>query len=110
MIGLLLILLIIFLPSLFYSEEKVKLTPEQKKELASQVGIILPDMTKQEVRETFGLLEPEVWYTPEGQEVWYYNSPEEQDIYFKGDKVERVEYYPKKPIEQELKKDLDIML
>lgn len=72
--------------------QEQELTSEQKKELAKEVGIILPGMTKDEVRETFGLLEPEINYTATGQEVWHYNSPEEQNIYFKDDKVERVKY------------------
>lgn len=67
---------------------------EDKKEFARQVGIILPGMTKHEVRATFGLVEPKIRFV-EGREVWHYNSPKEQDIYFLGDKVEKVIYYPK---------------
>ena len=79
-------------------------TIEQKKELARELGIILKGITKEEVRNTFGLLVPELWYTPEGQEVWFYSSPEPQNIYFTDDKVERVEYFPEKerqPVKQE---------
>lgn len=59
-----------------------------------EMGIILSGMTKEEVRNTFGLIKPETWYTPSGQEVWHYRAPEEQIIYFKEDAVERVEYAP----------------
>jgi hypothetical protein len=79
-------------------------TIAQKKELAKELGIILKGITKREVRDTFGLLVPELWYTPEGQEVWYYKSPEPQNIYFTDDKVEWVEYFPEKegqPVKQE---------
>ncbi len=75
--------------------QKQELTQEQQKELGKGLGIILPGMTRDEVREIFGLLEPEIWYTPDGQEVWHYKSPEEQNIYFKNDKVERVKYLRK---------------
>ncbi|MCK5512518.1 MAG: hypothetical protein KAI96_06895 [Thermodesulfovibrionia bacterium] len=51
-------------------------------------------VTKAEVKETYGLLQPKVWRTPEGQEVWHYKSPVKQNVYFKDDKVERVEYVP----------------
>ena len=71
-------------------------TKDQKKEIAKQVGIILPGMTKADVKETFGLQQPKIWHTPEGQEVWYYESPEKQNIYFKDDIVEKVEYTPPK--------------
>ncbi len=84
-----------FPPSYADSTEKTqeqKLTQEQKKEIAKQAGIIPTGMTKDEVRETFGLLKPRIWFTYKGQEVWYYKAPEEQNIYFKDDKVERVEY------------------
>lgn len=72
------------------------LTFEQKKKLGVELGIILPGMTKQEVRETYGLLEPKIGYSMlTGQEVWHFNSPQEQDIYFEGDLVEKVNYLPK---------------
>jgi hypothetical protein len=71
------------------------LNQRQKKELAGQLGIILPGMTKEKVRETFGLIEPEILHTSDGQEVWHYKSPEEQNIYFINDIVEKVEYIPK---------------
>lgn len=70
-------------------------TLESKKKFAKEMGVILPGMTKNDVKETFGLVVPELRVSRTGQEVWHYNSPEKQDIYFKGDKVERVEYYPK---------------
>ncbi len=66
---------------------------EDKKEFARQVGIILPGMTKDEVHKTFGLVIPKIRLA-EGREVWHYDSPEEQDIYFQGDKVEKVVYRP----------------
>mgnify|MGYP001597151344 CR=1 FL=1 len=70
-------------------------TLEGKKKFAKEMGIILPGMTKNDVKETFGLIVPELRVSQAGQEVWRYSSPEEQDIYFKGDKVERVEYHSK---------------
>ena len=70
-------------------------TLESKKKFAKETGIILPGMTKNDVKETFGLIVPEPRVSRTGQEVWHYNSPEEQDIYFRGEVVERVEYYPK---------------
>ena len=71
-------------------------TADQKKEFAMQMGIILPGMTKAEVRKTFGLIEPKIWYTPDGQEAWHYRAPEPQNIYFTNTTVERVEYMPRK--------------
>ena len=71
-------------------------TAGQKKEFAGQMGIILPGMTKAEVRKTFGLIEPKIWYTPDGQEAWHYKAPEPQNIYFTNTTVERVEYMPRK--------------
>jgi hypothetical protein len=76
--------------------QKQSLTADQKKEFAMQLGIILPGMTKAEVRKTFGLIEPKIWYTPDGQEVWHYKAPEPQNIYFTNTTVERVEYLPRK--------------
>ena len=50
-------------------------TKQQKQEIAKDMGIILPGMTKQEVRKTFGLLEPKIGFSAStGQEVWYYSS------------------------------------
>ena len=80
------------------------LSEEQKGELASELGLIIKGITKEEVRSTFGLLKPVLWRTPKGQEVWYYSSPEPQNIYFIEEKVERVEYFPEKerqPVKQE---------
>lgn len=74
------------------TSQREEITREQQKELAREFGVIIKGMTKNEVRDTFGLLVPELWYTPEGQEVWFYSSPEPQNIYFTDDKVERVEY------------------
>ncbi len=71
-------------------EEKV--SPEKKKEIAMSAGVILPGMTKREVRETFGSLQPRIWYTPREQEVWYYKIPQKQNVYFINDKVELVKY------------------
>lgn len=108
MINLLLtVIAILCFPSFVYADStdnvlKQKLSLEQKKELAKEMGIILPGMTKQEVRETFGLIEPKIGYSAStGQEVWHYNSPEEQNIYLKDDKVERVEYIPEKKSKQQ---------
>ena len=67
---------------------------EQKSELASEFGLIIKGMTKEEARSTFGLLKPKVWHTSKGQKVWYYISPAPQNIYFIDGKVERVEYLP----------------
>ncbi|OGX07698.1 MAG: hypothetical protein A2Y06_02055 [Omnitrophica WOR_2 bacterium GWA2_37_7] len=70
-------------------------TLEGKKKFAKEMGIILPGMTKNDVKGAFGLVVPEFRVSQAGQEIWHYNSPEEQDIYFRGDVVERIEYYPK---------------
>lgn len=70
-------------------------TLEGKRKFAKEMGIILPGMTKNDVKETFGLVMPELRVSRTGREVWHYNSPEEQDVYFRGDVVERIEYYPK---------------
>lgn len=80
--------------------QEQELTPEQQNELAKQVGVVLIGMTKNDVREIFGLLELEIWYTPEGQEVWYFKIPGSHNIYFKGDEVEKVEHGPKPKIKQ----------
>lgn len=81
---------------------KQELTIGQKQEIAKDMGIILPGMTKEEVRKTFGLLEPKIGFSAAtGQEVWYYSSPEEQNIYFTDDLVERVEYIPEKKLNQQ---------
>jgi hypothetical protein len=73
-----------------------KYTPYQKKEIAQFMGIILVGFSKQDVRDTFSFTEPDIWYTDSGQEVWYYPTPEAQNIYFQDDKVEEVEYTLKK--------------
>jgi hypothetical protein len=65
---------------------------EKKREIARSAGIILPGMTKREVREIFGSMQPRIWYTPREQEVWYYNIPQKQNIYFVEDKVEKIKY------------------
>ena len=101
MIKILLIGIVMCISSTVYSNStgkgpKEELTQEQKKELAKQVGVILPGMTKQEVVKTLGEPRKIGYSASTGQEVWYYKSPEEQNIYFKDDKVERVEYLPKK--------------
>ncbi|OGD69616.1 hypothetical protein A3E89_01925 [Candidatus Campbellbacteria bacterium RIFCSPHIGHO2_12_FULL_35_10] len=70
-------------------------TLESKKKFAKEMGTILPGMTKNDVKETFGLIVPELKVSRAGQEVWHYNSPEKQDIYFSGNVVERIEYHPK---------------
>ena len=104
MMRLLLIVIIVLVSSsLAYSNSTDKvpeqeLTQEQKKELATIVGIILPDMTKGEVLKTLGEPRKTGFSASTGQEVWYYKSPEEQNIYFKDDKVERIEYLPEKEI------------
>jgi hypothetical protein len=69
------------------SGHKQKLTAEQKK-MAQFIGVILPGFTKEEVRETYSsLLEPKIWFTTEGTEVWYFKAPQEQNIYFTNDIV-----------------------
>ncbi len=85
------LILFISLASVADSAED-KYTPEQKKEMAQFMGIILIGFTKQEVLDTFSFTEPDIWYTDSGQEAWYYPAPEAQNIYFKDDKVEEVEY------------------
>ncbi len=94
----------LFFSSLSYADstdkvQELELTPEQQNKLAKEMGVVLKGMTKADVKETFSFLQPKVWFTDEGQEVWFYKSPEKQNIYFKGDIVERVEYTPpqKKP-------------
>jgi len=52
-------------------------------------------MTKEEVLKTLGEPRKTGFSASTGQEVWYYKAPEEQNIYFQGDKVERIEYIPK---------------
>ncbi len=96
-----LILIMLYFSSLSYadSNDKVQgleLTPEQQNELAKEIGVVFKGMKKADVKETFGLLQPKVWHTPEGQEVWYYKSPRKQNIYFNGDIAEKVEYTPPK--------------
>ena len=92
------IIFFLSLPFLSYADSTdnihEKFTPEQKKEIAKFTGIILIGMTKQDVKETFSFTEPKIHFTPEGQEVWYYKTPEEQNIYFNNDEVEDVEYFP----------------
>ncbi len=80
------------------NKKRKKVTFEQKKELPIMIGIILPDMTKEEVLKTLGEPRKTGFLVSTGQEAWYYKAPEEQNIYFKGDKVERVEYLPKEEI------------
>lgn len=101
MIKILLIGIVMCISSTVYSNStgkgpKQELTQEQKKELAKQVGVILPCVTKQKVLETLGEPREAGFSALTDQEVWYYKAPEEQNIYFQGDKVERVEYLPKK--------------
>ena len=67
-------------------------SPEKKKEIARAAGIILPGMTKKEVRETYYSLQPRIWYTPKEQEVWYFSNPQKQNIYFNEDRVEKIKY------------------
>ncbi len=66
--------------------------PGKKKEAAGQAGVILPGMTKRQVRETLALSQPRIWYTPMEQEVWFYKIPRKQNIYFIDDKVDTVKY------------------
>ncbi len=89
------LILFISLAALANSAED-KYTPEQKKEMAQFMGIIMVGFTKQDVRNTFSFTEPDIWYTNAGQEVWFYPAPEEQHIYFKDDKVDEVEFTSKK--------------
>ncbi len=90
-----LLLLCLLSPVLSYAEEKLEPTPEQK-ELATMVGIILPGMSKEEVRQTFGLLTPFEGFTVERQEAWRYDSPEKQIIFFDSQgRVERVKLLKK---------------
>ena len=100
----LIVIIVLCFSSLSYAESTDKapeqeLTPEQKKELATVVGIILPDMTKEEVLKTLGEPRKTGFSASTGQEVWYYKSPEEQIIYFLGDEVDRVRYLPEKKVE-----------
>ena len=69
-----------------------EINPERKMEIARSAGIIISGMTKREVREILGQLQPRVWYTPRDQEVWYFNVPQKQNIYFIDDKVEKIKY------------------
>ncbi len=69
-----------------------EINPEKKMEIARSAGIIISGMTKREVREILGKLQPRVWYTPRDQEVWYFNVPQKQNIYFVDDKVEKIKY------------------
>jgi hypothetical protein len=50
------------------------------------------------------ILKPKIWYTPEGKEVWYYKSPQEQNIYFTDGIVDWVEYNPK--VKQKLQPEI----
>lgn len=69
-----------------------EIDPERKMEIARSAGIIIAGMTKREVREILGQLQARVWYTPRDQEVWYFNVPQKQNIYFIEDKVEKIKY------------------
>ncbi len=89
------LILFISLAALATSAED-QYTPEQKKELAQFMGIIMIGFTKQDVRKTFSFTKPDIWYTDAGQEVWYYSAPEAQNIYFRDDKVDEVEFSSKK--------------
>lgn len=73
-------------------KKREQYSPEKKNEIARAAGIILPGMTKKEVRETYHSLQPRIWYTPKEQEVWYFSSPQKQNIYFIEDKVEKIKY------------------
>ena len=75
----------------FHNEVPEEISPEWKIEIARSAGIIIPGMTKKEVREILGSLQPRVWYTPRAQEVWYLNIPQ-QNIYFIDGKVEKITY------------------
>ena len=102
-IKLMVIIILVFcLSSLSHADSTNKeiipeeLTPEQQEEIAKNVGVILPGMTKKDIIDTYSdLLIPKRWYTHKGQEAWYYKSPRKQNIYFNGDIVERVEYNPR---------------
>ena len=75
-----------------HDEVLEEISPERKMEIARSAGIIIPGMTKREVREIFGSIQPRVWYTPLEQEVWYFNVPQKQNIYLVDDKVEKIKY------------------
>ena len=75
-----------------HEEVQEEISPERKLEIARSAGIIIPDMTKREVREILGSLQPRIWFTPREQEVWYFNLPQKQNIYFIDDKVEKIKY------------------
>lgn len=90
----LLILFSVTASSVYSAEDNY--TPEQKKEIAQFMGIILVGFSKQDVQDTFSSTKPDIWYTDAGQEVWYYPAPEAQNIYFNGDKVENVEFTTQK--------------
>ncbi len=67
-----------------------KISTERKMEIARSAGIIIPGMTKGDVREIVGSLPSRVWHTPLGQEVWFFNVPHKKNIYFIDDKVEKI--------------------
>ena len=86
-------LLLVFCATLTaLAEEQKIITADSEQNLAGRLSIILPGMNSSEVRKIQGLLKPYEQLEINGQEVWHYNSPREQKIYFKNGRVERVEY------------------
>ncbi len=72
--------------------EQIKIS-KQKNNLAKEMGIILIGMTKTEVKDVFYFMKPKIWFTTNGNEVWSYETPEKQDIYFNDNKVDSIQYF-----------------
>jgi hypothetical protein len=72
-----------------HDEVLEEISPERKIDIARSAGIIIPGITKRDVREILGSIQPRVWHTPLAQEVWYLNITQ-QNIYFIDDKVEKI--------------------
>jgi hypothetical protein len=47
-----------------HDEVPEEISPERKIEIARSAGIIIPGMTKRDVRKILGSLQPRVWHTP----------------------------------------------
>ncbi len=71
---------------------KRQLCTQNKRGAAGSKAVILPGMTKRQVREILSSSQPRIWYTPGEQEVWFYKVPRKQNIYFVDDRVETVKY------------------
>jgi hypothetical protein len=73
-----------------HDEVPEEISPERKMDIARSAGIIIPGMTRKDVRKIFGSLPSRVWHTPLGQEVWFFNEPHKKNIYFVDDTVEKI--------------------